>query len=140
VESLSAMELALVVGVAAVAYLVRGLAGFGSALIATPLLLLVLPITTAVPLVVALDYLASMAHGLRDRQRVCWRVIWPSYPTAVLGVAVAVVLFRWVSAGLLVKAMAVFLSSPLPCTSCAPPAPGAPRPAPGRSRPAPWAG
>lgn len=108
-ESLSAMELALVVGVAAVAYLVRGLAGFGSALIATPLLLLVLPITTAVPLVVALDYLASMAHGLRDRHLVCWREIWPLLPTAVLGVAVAVVLFRWVSPGLLVKALAVFL-------------------------------
>lgn len=108
-ESLSAMELVMVVGVAAVAYLVRGLAGFGSALIAMPLLLLVLPITTAVPLVVALDYLASAAQGLRDRRQIRWDEIWPLLPTAVLGVASAVILFRRVPQGQLVKVLAVFL-------------------------------
>jgi len=39
------------------AYLVRGVAGFGSALIAVPLLALTLPLTIVVPLVVFLDYL-----------------------------------------------------------------------------------
>jgi uncharacterized membrane protein YfcA len=45
------------------AYLVRGIAGFGSGLIAIPLLALFLPLTLAVPLVVFLDYVASASHG-----------------------------------------------------------------------------
>jgi uncharacterized protein len=38
-----------------VAYLVRGVAGFGSGLIAVPLLSLAAPVPAVVPLVVALD-------------------------------------------------------------------------------------
>src|SRR5262249_44502311 len=41
------------------AYFVRGMAGFGSGLIAVPLLSLVSPVTAVVPLVVSLDYLGS---------------------------------------------------------------------------------
>lgn len=106
-ESLSAARLAVVLAVIAVAYLVRGVAGFGSGLIATPLLLMFLPITTAVPLVVTLDYLASAAQGLRDREAIQWNELWPLLPAAMLGVVGAVFLFRLVSHVMLVKALAV---------------------------------
>jgi uncharacterized membrane protein YfcA len=44
------------------AYLVRGICGFGSGLIAIPVLSLMFPLKVAVPLVVMLDYLASAGH------------------------------------------------------------------------------
>jgi uncharacterized membrane protein YfcA len=46
-----------------VAYLVRGVAGFGSGLIAVPLLSLAAPVPAVVPLVVALDYIGSVSQG-----------------------------------------------------------------------------
>lgn len=45
------------------AYLVRGLAGFGSGLFAVPLLALQFPIKLVVPVVVLLDYLGSIGQG-----------------------------------------------------------------------------
>ena len=47
-----------------VAYLVRGIAGFGSGLIAVPLLTLISPVTAVVPVVVSLDYIASVNHKI----------------------------------------------------------------------------
>ena len=45
------------------AYLVRGITGFGSGLIAVPLLALSHPLQFAVPLVLALDFTASLVLG-----------------------------------------------------------------------------
>ena len=54
------IELAIMAApVILVAYLVRGICGFGSGLIAIPVLSLMFPLKVAVPLVVMLDYLAS---------------------------------------------------------------------------------
>ena len=49
-----------------VAYLVRGVAGFGSGLIAMPLLTLISPITAVVPVVVSLDYIGSASQSVRN--------------------------------------------------------------------------
>lgn len=91
------------------AYFVRGVAGFGSGLIAIPLLLMWFPLLLAVPLVVALDYLASASQGIKDRQAIRWREIWPLLPFAILGVAGAIYLLQTVDARLLLKALAVFI-------------------------------
>ena len=92
-----------------VAYFVRGIAGFGSGLIAIPLLLMWFPLLVAVPLVVALDYLASASQGIKDRQAIRWREIWPLLPFALLGLAVAIYLLQTIDAQLLLKAVAVFI-------------------------------
>ena len=55
------------------AYLVRGIAGFGSGLIAVPLLTLIAPVTAVVPVVVSLDYIASVNHSLRSVDDIAWR-------------------------------------------------------------------
>jgi uncharacterized membrane protein YfcA len=55
------------------AYLVRGMAGFGSGLIAVPLLSFVSPLPLVVPIVVLLDYLGSASQGLRNIERIAWR-------------------------------------------------------------------
>jgi len=48
------------------AYLVRGIAGFGSGLIAVLLLILVSPVTAVVPVVVSLDYIGSASQSVRN--------------------------------------------------------------------------
>jgi hypothetical protein len=97
--------------VIAVAYFVRGVAGFGSGLIAVPLLLLRLPIHVVVPIVVLLDYLASASQGLKNRQAISWRDIWPALPFMVIGVAIALYAFHAVNARVLTQALALFIMS-----------------------------
>lgn len=97
------------IAVLSLAYFVRGVAGFGSGLIAIPLLLLRFPLPVAVPLVVALDYLASASQGIRDRQAIRWGEIWPLLPFAILGVVGAIYLLHAVDAQVLLKGLAVFI-------------------------------
>lgn len=93
----------------AVAYFVRGIAGFGSGLIAIPLLALFLPLSVVVPLVVFLDYVASASHGMKDRQQVQWRQILPLLPFTAVGVLCGLYLFRTVDSLMLAHALGVFV-------------------------------
>lgn len=61
-------ELPAILGVVALAGLVQGLAGFGSALVAVPMLALLLPMATLVPLVVLLGILLSLLNLLHLHQ------------------------------------------------------------------------
>jgi uncharacterized membrane protein YfcA len=69
------------------AYWVRGMAGFGSGLIAVPLLTLMWPVTLVVPIVVALDYLGSALQGMGNADRVAWREQGALIPLMIVGVA-----------------------------------------------------
>jgi uncharacterized membrane protein YfcA len=60
-----APALAIILG----AYFIRGITGFGSGLIAVPLLALILPLQTVVPLVLVLDLCASLIMSHRARAR-----------------------------------------------------------------------
>ncbi len=91
------------------AYLVRGIAGFGSGLIAIPLLTLLHPISTVVPLVVLLDFLGSAAQGLKRRETISWPDLWPLLPFTLAGVLVALYLFRSVDPALLETALGAFV-------------------------------
>src|SRR3954466_11598149 len=51
------------------AYFIRGITGFGSALISVPLLALSQPLQFAVPLVLALDFTASVVLGGVNRKQ-----------------------------------------------------------------------
>jgi uncharacterized membrane protein YfcA len=97
---------AIVLGLA---YFVRGVAGFGSGLIAIPLLALFLPLGLIVPLVVFLDYVASATHGLKDRSEIRWREILPLLPFTAIGVLVGLYLFRSVDSAVLAQALGVFI-------------------------------
>jgi uncharacterized membrane protein YfcA len=92
-----------------VAYLVRGIAGFGSGLIAIPLLALYVPLTLVVPLVVFLDYVASASHGLKDRFHVQWKQLWPLLPFSAIGVAAGIYLFQTIDTVMLAQALGVFV-------------------------------
>lgn len=80
-------HLALAAGVIFFAYTVRGIAGFGSGLIAVPALSLWFPVQLVVPFVVLLDFAASLTNGLRGYKHIVWREQLPLVPFTFVGVA-----------------------------------------------------
>ena len=92
-----------------IAYLVRGICGFGSGLIAIPVLSLLFPLKVAVPLVVMLDYLASAGHGFSNRQSIQWPEIGRLIVPALLGVAAGLLIFHRVDAALLARMLGGFV-------------------------------
>jgi hypothetical protein len=91
------------------AYTVRGIAGFGSGLIAIPLLALSFPLTLVVPLVVLLDFVGSAGQGVRNRALVSWRDLAPLLPFTVLGVLAALYLMDTLDAVVLRRSLGVFV-------------------------------
>ncbi len=91
------------------AYLVRGICGFGSGLIAIPILSLLFPLKVAVPLVVMLDYLASAGQGVRHRQSIQWGEIGRLIVPALIGVSAGLLIFHMVNAELLTRILGVFV-------------------------------
>ncbi|MET0051853.1 MAG: sulfite exporter TauE/SafE family protein, partial [Candidatus Thiodiazotropha sp.] len=91
------------------AYIVRGIAGFGSGLIAIPLLALIMPLSIAVPMIVLLDYVASASHGLSNRKAIQWRDLLPLLPFSLLGVVLALYLFQSLDTQVLIRGLGIFL-------------------------------
>ena len=69
------------------AYFIRGITGFGSGLIAVPLLALFMPLQSVVPLVLLLDFTASLVLGGLHFKRVRWDEVGILIPFSVVGVA-----------------------------------------------------
>ncbi len=92
------------------AYLVRGIAGFGSGLIAIPLLTLVSPVPVVVPLVVSLDYLSSASQGIRHRGHIAWKEQLLLVPFMVVGIGLGLFLLRAIPAAVLSKVLGGFVT------------------------------
>jgi uncharacterized membrane protein YfcA len=91
------------------AYWVRGMAGFGSGLIAIPLLSLAWPVTTVVPVVVALDYLGSASQGVRNVEAVAWHEQLVLIPFMVVGVIGGLWVLRAMSITVLGRILGAFV-------------------------------
>jgi uncharacterized protein len=74
------------------AYFIRGIAGFGSGLVAVPLLAHFLPLTFVVPMILVTDFLASLALGTHTRQHARWDELKPLMPFSILGVLIGTTL------------------------------------------------
>ncbi|TMI13290.1 MAG: sulfite exporter TauE/SafE family protein [Betaproteobacteria bacterium] len=70
------------------AYFIRGITGFGSALIAVPMLALSQPLQFAVPLVLALDFTASLILGGTNTKKANWAEVKILLPFGMLGACV----------------------------------------------------
>ena len=121
IDNIDTSGLVYAAGVIFAAYVVRGIAGFGSGLIAIPLLALQYPLPIVVPIVVFLDYLgsASQAHG--NQRRIVWSDLLPLIPFTLFGVVVGVFLLStmdkvWLgrALGVFVLAYAIYQLLPLP--------------------------
>jgi uncharacterized membrane protein YfcA len=85
-EQIAAGHVASAAGILLTAYFLRGITGFGSGLIAVPLLALFLPLKFVVPLILLLDFTASIMIGGFNFKRVKWGEIGVLIPFGVLGV------------------------------------------------------
>lgn len=97
--------LAVVLG----AYFVRGIAGFGSGLLSVPLLALFMPLQTVVPLVLVLDFIASLIISRGAREHVQWDEVIALLPTTLVGIAAGVTLLVSLPKEPLLTALAVFI-------------------------------
>ena len=92
-----------------IAYAVRGMAGFGSGLIAVPLLTLVAPVASVVPMVVALDYMGSASQGLGRQKQIAWRELSILVPFMVVGVAGGLYFLSVLPTAVLARALGAFV-------------------------------
>lgn len=109
VESLSLLQLAWVVLATFLAYVVRGMSGFGAGLVAAPLLVFVLPMHTVVPLSALLVFILFIFIAIRDRASVIWEEFRLLAPPTVVGVIAGMLLFHSLDNRLLVIMLGVFL-------------------------------
>lgn len=91
------------------AYFIRGISGFGSGLIAVPLLALILPLRFVVPLVLILDFSAALAMSGHDRDRVRWDEIRTLLPAASIGVVLGATLLLHLPKAPLLSTLGLFV-------------------------------
>lgn len=106
---MSPAELAYAAGVLLLAYFIRGIAGFGSGLIAVPLLALMFPLTLVVPFILLLDFTASLLLGGLNLRKVRWDEAGPLIPFGVAGVALGTTLLVNLPKAPLLMGLAVFV-------------------------------
>ena len=91
------------------AYVIFGLSGFGSTLIAVPLLAHMLPLKFAIPMVVVLDCIGAIGMGLRLRENVYKRELLPLMPFLVVGLLAGAYLLLRLSPEILLGTLGVFV-------------------------------
>lgn len=104
VAALAGIALAVAAG-----YTVFGLTGFGSAVVAVPILAHVLPLQVAVPLMLLLDMGASLVIGWRNRQHVERQELMRLFPAMLVGIALGVTVLVGLSAHAAMLALGVFV-------------------------------
>lgn len=98
-------HLTLAFGAVLAAYAVFTLVGFGSALVASGPLALVMPVAKVVPMLAILDFAGASWRGWQARKDVSWQAFRQLFPGMLLGQMVGVLVLARLPAGL----MAIFL-------------------------------
>jgi len=107
-----ALALPSYIGMAAAvlaAYTVFGLTGFGSAMVAVPILVHFVPLSYAVPLVLLLDLISTLVLGTRNWRHVSRAEIFRLAPGMLAGVALGVTLLISIPAQPLLLVLGVFV-------------------------------
>ncbi len=108
-ESIAAGQVAGAAVILLAAYFIRGITGFGSGLVSVPLLALFLPLQFVVPLILLLDFTASIVIGGLHFKRVRWDEIGILIPFGVIGVIVGTTLLVELPPGPMLFALAGFV-------------------------------
>ena len=106
---LSWTTLAVAAAAVLLAYAVFGLCGFGAGIVALPLLVHVLPLRTAVPMMLVLDMSFALALGLQNRALVERRELLRLAPWLVAGLGVGTLLLARTSESLLLGVLGAFV-------------------------------
>ncbi|MEB0044953.1 MULTISPECIES: sulfite exporter TauE/SafE family protein [unclassified Pseudomonas] len=101
----------LVIGLGIVlAYIVFGIAGFGTALVAGPILILFMPLSKIVPLLVLLDFVAAFGNLLPSRRDVVKPELRRLLPCMAIGCTLGVIFLLNLKSDLLLLLMGLFIS------------------------------
>ncbi|MDH0645699.1 sulfite exporter TauE/SafE family protein [Pseudomonas sp. GD03858] len=109
--SFSALDwLPILLGVA-VAYIVFGIAGFGTALVAGPVLIHFMPLSRIIPLLVLLDFVAAFGNLLPSRRDVVRGELLRLLPFMAVGCTLGVVFLLRLKSDVLLLLMGVFVTA-----------------------------
>ncbi|MDM8193866.1 sulfite exporter TauE/SafE family protein [Pseudomonas koreensis] len=95
----------------ALAYIVFGIAGFGTALVAGPMLILFMPLSKIVPLLVLLDFVAAFGNLLPSRREVAKPELLRLLPCMAIGCTLGVIFLLNLKSDLLLLLMGLFISA-----------------------------
>lgn len=105
----SPLDWGLMLAAIAVAYIVFGIAGFGTALVAGPFLIRLMPLSQVIPLLVLLDFVAAFGNLLPSRQAVVGRELLRLLPCMALGCTLGVMFLLQLHSDRLLLLMGLFL-------------------------------
>jgi uncharacterized membrane protein YfcA len=108
-ETLGLATTSLAALIVAGAYVIFGLTGFGSTVIAVPLLALILPLKFAVPLMMLLDLVATLVLGARLRKGIRFDEVAWLVPFILAGMALGLTLLIEVAEDSLLVGLGVFV-------------------------------
>ncbi len=107
----SAMDwLLIMLGIGA-AYVVFGVAGFGTALVAGPVMIQFMPLSRIIPLLVLLDFVAAFGNWLPARKAVVRGELMRLLPCMALGCTLGVVFLLNLKSDLLLLLMGLFITT-----------------------------
>jgi len=106
VETIAALAL-----VALAAYIIVGISGFGSALVSIPLLAHFLPLTTILPMLVMVDFTATLTNGLKFRKDIDVTELKTIVPTMCVGIVVGVIMLSRLPGTALLPALGVGIAA-----------------------------
>lgn len=106
---LSALQIVFSIAVIFLAYIIKGLSGFGSGLIAIPLLAFIFPLTFIVPVLGLLNYSGTLMQSFHLRKQVAWKDILPLIPFTLTGIMIAIWLLVNINEEMLVRVLGVFI-------------------------------
>jgi len=109
IEALTIYQLMFTAASIIIAYVVRGITGFGSGLFAIPLLALLLPLTIVVPMITLLDYIASISRSTQLRSDILWHDLWPLLPFTLSGIIAGLYIINSIDAIILQKSLGIFI-------------------------------
>ena len=92
-----------------IAYMVKGLTGFGSGLVAIPLLAFIFPLKFIVPVFGLLSYGGTIIQSISLRKQAKWRDIWPLIPFSLTGIALALWLLVNTDSRILTLSLGAFI-------------------------------
>jgi uncharacterized membrane protein YfcA len=93
------------------AYIVFGIAGFGTALVAGPILINFMPLSRIIPLLVLLDFVAAFGNLLPSRQSVVKAELLRLLPCMALGCTLGVVFLLNLKSDVLLLLMGLFITA-----------------------------
>lgn len=103
-------QILLTVLVVFAAFIITGLSGFGSGLIAIPLLVFFLPMPLVVAVLTLLSYGSTVIQSITLRQHTSWQDVWPLMPFTMIGIALAMWLLTTVHLQNLAAVLGFFIA------------------------------